>query len=397
MGIQIIGESIGETGIVARIKGSPDGPTIALRADMDALLQNETAENNPRSKKEGVMHACGHDLHVAGLLGAANILKDLADKKELKGDVVLIFQPNEDMAVKFESRAVKAVEFLEKNGLRDKIKAFFALHVFSQMERGEILLSDDLQMAGSGMFDLKLKTKGGHGIDIKTLPDIDYILSDIKIKVSEVMEEYWRKNEALVESMAPKTKSQIADNIILSEAGRTWTLRITSPKHKEVAREVHKKLKEVIIGAINGHLEDLKKRIAEKGLNRTAEEMNIEVEMDIKPNYRPVIHRNKDLVNLADKSAEETLKGYQRTNKGILASEDFSFYLEKFMGKEIPGVFIMVGAANTEKGFAKKSHHSTYFNIDPEVLKDLSALHADFSVKALDYFIDKKSNVQKKI
>lgn len=391
LGVEIIGEKIGGTGIVAKINGSTNGPTIALRADMDALMQNENENNNPRSQKPGIMHACGHDAHTVALMGAAKILKNLAQQGGLNGNAVLLFQPNEDKAVKNKTGAVEMVKFLEKSGLRKDIKAFFGLHALTMLERGQVLLSDDQQMAGSGFFDLQLKTKGGHGTDIKVLPDIDYILSDIKIKVSEAFEEYWRNNEALVESMGPKIKNEVADNVIMSEGGRRWVLRITSPQSKEISKDVYRQIKEIVFASVQKNIDSARERAKNsKGINIDEKNMQVEISIDIKPNYRPVIHRNSDLVGIADKSAKQTIENYIRINKGVLAGEDFSFYLEKFRGLEIPGVYMLVGAANSKKGISKKSHHSSDFQIDPEVMKDLAALHSAFCVNAINFFNSKQ-------
>lgn len=389
LGVEIVGENIGGTGIVAKIYGS-EGPTIALRADMDALLQQENEENFPKSKNNGVMHACGHDAHTAGLLGAAKMLKKLADEKKLNGSVVLLFQPNEDKAVTSKSGAVEMVKFLEKSGLRDEIKAFFGQHVSSQLERGQILLADDIQMAGSGFFDLKVKTKGGHGMEAKVLPDIDLILSDIKVKVSQAMEKYWEQDSALVESMGPKISKLVADNTLLSEGGRTWVLRTKSHEYKNISKEAYAEIRKIIVESINKHTEAVKNRAESKGLPTDGENMTVEIKMDIRPNYRPVFHRDQNLVKLADQSAGQSLDNYQRINRGIMASEDFSFYLEKFRDKQIDGVFVLVGAANSENGYGKTAHHSSGFKFDPGVLSDISTLHAMFVLNGLEYFKNKK-------
>jgi amidohydrolase len=390
LGVEIVGENIGGTGIVARISGNA-GPTIALRADMDALLQQENEANFPKSKKEGVMHACGHDANTAALLGAAKILKNLADTQKLDGNVILLFQPNEDKAVKNKSGAVEMVRFLEKSGLRQEIKAFFGQHVFSPLERGQILLADDMQMAGSGFFDLKVRAKGGHGSEAKILPDLDFILSDIKIKVSQAMEKYWEEDSAVVESMGPKISKPVADNTLLSEGGRTWILRIKSPEFKNISEEAYAEIRRIITESINDHVAAVKGRAELKGLPTDGENMTVEVEMKIRPNYRPVFHRDENLVKLADQSAGQSLDKYQRINQGIMGSEDFSFYLESFRDRQIDGVFVLVGAANSAAGYEKAAHHSPDFRFDPAALSDMSTLHTMFTLNCLEYLKNKKN------
>lgn len=389
LNIEILGEGIGGAGLVARIAGDKNGPTIALRADMDALLVEEDKNNSPRSNKDGVMHACGHDLHTVGLMGGAKIINELAQAGELPGNVILLFQSNEDQAISKQSGAVQIVKFLEKSGLRSDIKAFFAMHAFSMLERGEVVLADKRQTAGIGFVDVKLSARGGHGIDIKTLPDIDYMLSAMKLKIADEFENNWLKGEGIIDSMAPKTDFK-AENIMLSAGERKWVLRITAENYKEVSVEAIAKIKEIAQQVIDSHLSAVKSRIDATGAKRSDEDLVVNVEIKSKQNYRPIMHRDQDLVGVANDTAAEMLPNFQRHNRDIPAGEDFSFYLEDFRGQEIPGVFMLVGAANSAKGYEKKPHHSSVFSVDPEVTKDLAGLHADFAVRALEYLKKKK-------
>lgn len=380
LGIEILGKGIGGTGIVARIDGKKEkGSTIALRADMDALLIE-----NKETKTTEKMHACGHDANTAGLMGAAKILKEMAGNGKLEGDVVLLFQPNEEKAKSRKTGAVQMVKFLEKEGLRDKIKAFLGLHLFSQIERGNVWLSDDIQMAGSGFVDIKLKSRGGHGMDIKTRPDLDLILSSIKKDLSEneTLLNYYKNDEALVDSMGPKNEAK-ADNVMLSEGNRTFVLRITSHDYKNISKGINKTIKDEVAKIVKDNIEKAKSLATLKGAARSEEDMSVEIDIDVKPNYRPVIHRDQNLVNIASDSAAAVVKNFNRINKSSPASEDFSFYLEEFRGKEIPGIFLMLGAANSEKGL-KGPHHSPDFKFDTEVIKDLSAVYSNFAVNAIE-------------
>ena len=195
LGIEIVQEKIGNpafgfkgTGIIARIRGKEDGPTVALRADIDALPITESKDHKVRSENEGVSHACGHDAHIAGLLGATELLKEYAERGELPGDVILLFQPSEESAVQKESGAVQMVQALERLGLRDEIKAFFGQHVFRSSERGKINVKEGVLNASSGDFKIMLSGAGGHIMNAYEQPNLNSIFSEVTMR----LEEYFR-------------------------------------------------------------------------------------------------------------------------------------------------------------------------------------------------------------
>lgn len=380
LGIEVVGEGIGSTGlkgrgasIVARIKGKEGGPTIALRADMDALPMAESENNEPRSNKTGVMHGCGHDTHTAGLMGGAKILKELADKGELEGNVLLLFQSNEEKAHQKESGAVQIIKFLEKNGLRKDIDAFLGLHVFSQLERGQVQLKEGTQLASSAEIDIILKAPGGHILNVYETSSLHRIFSKLTLRLEEIFKPMYEKEEALVGS-ARTFFEGTGYNVLPAEGKSTWVVRVTSPNYKEVS------------GNIAGEIE----RVVKEAINEEKDAGKVKVEIKKRPGYRPVVHRNPELVKVAGESADETIKDYKQVEKILMGGEDFSFYLEKFRGREIPGVFVMVGAADPEKGYPKCPHHNPNFKIDPDAIKDLAALYSNFTVKAIKYFKDKK-------
>jgi amidohydrolase len=158
-GISEVFENIATTGVVALIRGARPGLCIALRADIDALPVQETAEVPYRSLNEGCMHACGHDGHMAGLLGAARILN--AQKDTLSGCVKLVFQPAEEG---FGGAAVMIREGVLNDGpYGPKVDAIYGIHLWSFEALGSVCCSDGPVMAASDKFTIEVKGKGGHG------------------------------------------------------------------------------------------------------------------------------------------------------------------------------------------------------------------------------------------
>jgi len=382
LGMEIVGDHIGierpnedpkkafhGTGIVAKITGKEGGPMIALRADMDALPIKESADNPVRSNKDGVMHGCGHDLHSAGLMGAAKILKELADQGKLDGEVLLMFQPSEEKAFQKESGAIQMVKFLEKKGLRDKIMAFFGAHGMRSMERGQVNLKEGVQLASSGEVDIKLTAAGGHIMNAYEVPNLNFIFSQITTKLENIFRPLAEKNEALVAS-GRTTYEGSGYNVLPAAAESTWVIRISSELYKSMSKDVLFQIRQAIGEVV--------------AQNKFSDKIKVGVKN--RPGYRPVTARSPELVEVARNSASQSVEDYQPVSKTLLAGEDFSFYLEKFKDKEIPGVFALVGGANPEKGIPKGSHHTPDFRLDPEMIHELAALHSTFAVNAIEHY-----------
>ncbi|WP_318036165.1 M20 metallopeptidase family protein [Halobacillus amylolyticus] len=158
--VYTIETKVGGYGVVATLTSGEERPVIGLRADMDALPIYEQTELSYSSKHPGVMHACGHDAHIAILLGAAKLLAEDAKNGLFKGTVKLIFQPAEENCdVLGETGAMKMLE----SGALDDVEAVFALHVCPWLKSGEIQVNDGPSMANNDDFHLIIKGNGGHG------------------------------------------------------------------------------------------------------------------------------------------------------------------------------------------------------------------------------------------
>lgn len=152
--IEVLDYSL-KTGVLAVIRGSTPGPVIALRADIDALPVTEDAEKPVVSRRRGVMHACGHDVHTAALLGAAAMLN--SRKEELSGRILLIFQPSEELST-------GAISVIDSGVFRDhKPSAFFSMHVMPDIAEGQISVRSGPIMAAQEGFTIEVHGKGSHG------------------------------------------------------------------------------------------------------------------------------------------------------------------------------------------------------------------------------------------
>ena len=158
-GITEIYEKIGKTGVVGIIRGSQEGPCIGLRADMDGLPIEETADIEYKSQNKGVMHACGHDGHVSSLLAAAKILN--AKKDSIKGVVKLIFQPAEEGYGGAKEMMNDGV--LEDGPCGPKVDFIYGIHLWSYDQLGTVGCSHGPILAASDLFEITVKGKGGHG------------------------------------------------------------------------------------------------------------------------------------------------------------------------------------------------------------------------------------------
>ncbi|MBU0707349.1 amidohydrolase [Patescibacteria group bacterium] len=364
---------IGGTGVVARIRGLKEGgPVVALRADMDALPVEEDSGVEFASKKEGVMHACGHDAHTASLVGSAKILTALRERGRLDGDVLLLFQPNEERATIERAGSVQIIKHLEENGLWSQIEAIHAVHVHPTLPLDTIRLREGLQMAGSSRFHWKIKGPGGHGMDVHSQPNPN-------LMATEAIHELHRKynpqepqdepneivfNPTDLESEEPHGRF----NVTGKHVDVRGTLRVLSDEQPTEKRR----------GFISA---------ARDAVDRAIEpwrEAGAEAELHFIPGTPPVVHRHPEQVRNAEQAAQDVIgEGLQIDRSTLPGGEDFAFYLRKFRGHEIPGSFVMLGASNPEAGIPVTRHHAKDFLIDERVIKQGAELLAEMALLSI--------------
>lgn len=327
--------NIAKTGIVGIIEGEKKNSlkkTIALRADMDALPITETNRVDYKSKNEGVMHACGHDVHTASLLGTAKILSEL--KGEYTGTVKLIFQPGEE-------KLPGGASLMIKEGVLENPQpaAILGQHVMPFIDTGKVGFRKGLYMASADELYVTVKGKGGHA----ALPhqNIDPILiaSHIIIALQQIVSRHTQPNIPTVLSFG-KITANGATNVIPDEVKLEGTFRTFN---EEWRTEAHKKMK----------------HMAES----IAESMGGKCEFTILTGY-PFLRNEEKLTESSREFAEEYLGRENIEDLDIwMAAEDFAFYSQK-----IDACFYRLGTRNITKGITSSVHTAT-FDIDENALE----------------------------
>jgi len=318
---------IAGTGVVATIKGASVRPTIALRADMDALPIHETTDLPYRSVNEGVMHACGHDAHTAMLLGTAFILNDLRDK--FSGTIKLVFQPGEE-------KLPGGASLMIKEGVLDDVDLIIGQHVYPDLPCGEVGFHAGPYMASSDEVNITVKGRGGHAA--KPAERDNALLAAAKI-VSKLSELYPEKGGDVVLAFG----SFIADgtyNVIPSEVNLKGTMRTFDEEKRKALKDNILKVSKAI-----------------------ASEYGCEAEVIIEQGY-PSLKNDVKLTEKCAAFAKDVLGEDKVKNlPQLMTAEDFAWYSQK-----VPACFYRLGTSNPEKGISAKQHTSN-FNIDENSMR----------------------------
>lgn len=330
------------TGVVAVLDTGKPGPVIGLRADMDGLPVRERVDLPFASKQEseylgqkvGVMHACGHDAHVAILMGTARILNEM--KNDLKGKIVFVFQPAEEGAPEGEEGGAA---LMIKQGLIDKygIEVMYGLHISSGVDVGTITYKPMGTMAAADQFIIKVKGKQSHGSRPWAGVDPIVVAAQIILGLQTIISrQVDLTNEAAVITVG-KITSGVRNNIIPEEAEMIGTIRTLDTA---MQRMVHEK---IILTA-----------------EKIAESAGAKAEVDIIIGY-PVTYNNPQLTAKMLPSLEKVAgENNVRVVKAITGAEDFSFYAQK-----VPGLFFFLGGKPKDVNILDAPpHHTPDFYID---------------------------------
>jgi amidohydrolase len=288
-----------KTGIVGKIEGrNPNKKILALRSDMDALPICENTTHLLCSKNEGIMHACGHDMHMASLLGTAKILNEL--KEEWEGTVLLIFQPGEELL------PGGARLMMEEGALNPEPDLIMAQHVLPDMKSGHIGFREGMYMASGDEIYLTIKGKGGHGAMPHKCDDTVLIASHIVVALQQIVSRHADIRIPTVLTFG-KMIAEGATNIIPSEVKLSGTFRTMN-------EEWRAKAKQLITG------------IAQN----TAKGMGAKCEVDIRHGY-PFLVNDINYTRSAKTAAIAFLDNQRVEDMDIrMTTEDFGFYSQKY-------------------------------------------------------------------
>ena len=324
---------VSKTGVVGLLKGACEGKTVLLRADMDALFQEEKTGLKYASKERGKMHACGHDGHMAMLLIAAKLLSQ--NKECIKGNVKFVFQPNEEEA--------GALDMINEGVLENpKVDAAFATHLWTPIESGNIGLVEGPMMGATEEFEINILGKAGHTSAPHTA--VDPILCACSL-VQALQSIQTREIDPLdpITIMVGKLNGGTARNIITDRVNIGGTVRFSFKDEKMEKPLLLEKIERVV-----------------KGVCFTA---GTDYELKFIPS-NPSVLNDREMTDLVRKSGVETLGSAEAIQAyRCMAGEDFAEFTQR-----VPSCFFFIGTGSEEKGTTYPHHHPN-FNIDEDTLK----------------------------
>ena len=338
-GITKIEEGIGKTGVVAILENGK-GKSIGLRADMDALpIHEENQEKKYKSKTTGKMHACGHDGHTTMLLGAA---KYLAETKNFKGRVVLIFQPAEE--------GFAGAKAMIKDGLLQKypIDEIYGMHNMPGLEKGVLAIESGPRLAAADNFEIEIIGKGAHGAMPSNSIDPIVCSASIIQNIQSIVSRNSDPKETLVITVA-SINSGKANNVIPKTAKLTGTVRYYD---NEIGKLAKKRFLDIV--------------------NSTSQAFGAKAIIDFHKGYPATVNHQEQSIfayNIAKKVIGLKASNHQ---KPMMGSEDFSYFLNK-----VPGCFAWIGNGNSA------SLHNPKYDFNDDVLSIGSSFLASLAEERL--------------
>lgn len=319
--------NIGGYGVTGLLRGKMPGPTIALRADMDALPIQDEKDCSYRSKVSGIMHACGHDGHMSVLMGAATILKQFQD--QLSGKILFLFQPAE------ESPPGGAIQMI-KEGVLDNVDSIYGIHLWSPFPTGTIGYCPDRMLASADQFEIEIIGKGGHGGVPHEAIDSIVIASQIVVQLQSIISRQVDPIQSGVISIG-QIEGGDAFNVIAERCRLIGTTRSFDPKLRE---ELLEKIEQVVKSVCQAY--------------------GASYQFEVGRGYPPLINHPKEVERVLHIAKQMVDEEKIVKMKPIMGAEDFAYYLQ-----EKPGAFFIVGAAPADR----VPHHHPRFDIDEEAMK----------------------------
>ncbi len=327
--------------VIGRLDVDDDLPTVGLRAEMDALPGDENTGLDFSSEVEGKMHACGHDAHMAMVLGAARQLK----REPADGNVVFVFQPAEERG--------GGARVVVDSGAVDDLQAIFAGHVSRKYSVGEIMVGDGIITAQSDSFMITIRGRGGHGARPHEAIDAVIIAGSMINAVQTIVSRELDPVHPSVITIG-RVEAGVAPNVIAERAVLEGSIRTT---HPEIRQHIHKGLKRMASAFSELH--------------------GARIKVDIRSGYPPVVNtqRESDIARRAAENVvgEECVRDMEHPSMG---SEDFAYFLQA-----LPGAYVRFGARRS--GAEHIPLHSSSFTIDEDVLKVGAAFYDEVARQAL--------------
>ncbi len=337
-------EGVGQTGVVGVLRGASEGPTVLVRADMDALPIQEETSAEYASENPGVMHACGHDGHMAMGLTVARLLA--AHRDALRGTVKFVFQPAEE--------GLGGAEGMVNDGVLEGVDYALAMHLWNEKPVGWLGIADGPTMAAADRFQVRIVGKGGHGAQPQATEDPVLAASQVVTALQSIVSRHVDPLEAAVVSVT-MFQAGTAFNIIPTDARLEGTIRTFAP---EVTREVRTRFHRTVHGVAQ------------------AMGCRAEVALDL---LTPAVINDPRVAALVRTAATEALPdavidAHART----MGSEDMAL-----MMYDIPGCYFFVGSNNPAKGLDAPHHHPR-FDFDEAALPRGVAVMSAAVVKVLE-------------
>jgi len=335
-------ESMAKTGLRGILQGKPGGKTIALRADIDALPLREEGDKAYLSENPRAAHACGHDGHMAILMGVVELL--CRRKENFQGRVVFLFQPSEE-------RIPGGAKLMIEEGALEGVDAVFGLHLWQPLPTGTVGLVKGAMMAQPDRFTIKVRGKGGHGSMPQQTVDPILVASHLVVGIQSIVSRNVDPLKPVVVSFGTVMGGTIY-NIIPGEVELTGTVRTFEPEVQELAERRLREMTEA-----------------------TCRAFGATAELHYEKGYPPVVNPEKG-VDFVEKAAEEILgKDKVRFIDPVMGGEDFAYFLQR-----VPGAFLFFGAGDG----TCFPHHHPGFDIDERALPRAALLMAGLALRYLE-------------
>ncbi|WP_217557706.1 M20 family metallopeptidase [Paenibacillus sp. GbtcB18] len=336
---------MGGYGLIADLQGSAPGPTVALRADMDALPIQDEKQCDYASKVPGIMHACGHDAHTSTLLAAAKIWS--TKKERLKGRIRFIFQHAEEVTPGGAASMIEA-------GALEGVDVVYGVHLWTPLPVGSVGSNPGAMMAAADEFHFEIRGKGGHGGMPHQAIDSVVIGSHAVVNLQTIVSRTVSPIESCV-----VTIGSINGGTNFNVIAETCKMKGTTRTFDSALRlQVKERVEEIVAS--------------------TCKMYGAESVMDYRLGYPPLVNHPGEFERFREVASGMLPEDRVLTIEPVMAAEDFAYYLQ-----QVPGCFIFVGAGNAQTG-ADYPHHHPKFDLDERAMLTAGKLLSRMALHVLD-------------